>query len=366
MRQQLWKVNSSLLFIFFISIIISLMFREKTPINKQLFIPSKIIEKQDISPKDFEYIYKNDLFSIYIETVKPYDPLTSIPEFKLPPRVSAPIIKEPDLLPPLNITLKGILYALDNQSIALIEDETKKEQSYTIGEKIKDAQIIKINKDRVVLLRDNGQQESLTLRLDDADFMKLPENEKLESIIKKINENTYLINPFRFSQEIKSLGQFIDTLSPSNAYKNNQIVGFKIGKLNNEICSSLGLLENDIIYSINNLPTKTAKNRYKIFEQIQNLKVNNEIYVNLERNNQKITLTYKLAILEKSHDKLLYEMEKNLKSGIGFKLNRDQKREQTQKVFESEHAANKDLMILNIRERLLKNMEQHEKTMRVR
>ena len=328
MRQQLWLLNSSLLITFVLVFSISWLIRKEAPIIKISPFPAKIIAGRKLEPtiskKQVENIYKNDLFDTYTEPTKPAEiGVSSIPEPKLPEAKAIPPEKKPELVPPLKIVLKGILYTTEpDQSASFITDETGKEGKYYLGDQIKDSQIIKIAKDRIVILRNNGQQETMYLRKED-NLMSLPTDKRWDGIVKKIDESNYQIDPIRFREEIKNLGMLLEILSPATTYIKGKPIGVQIGKLNKEeLENQLGLKDNDIIIDINDKKITTSKERYKIFEEVKNLKANDIIKVSLKRNYTEIQVSYLLKHIEKISNNFFEQSKIEGMPKGGFVLNR--------------------------------------------
>ena len=151
----------------------------------------------------------------------------------------------------------------------MIADETNKEGMYHLGEKIKDAQIIKIANNRVVLLRANGQQEVFYLRKEDlVDEQSV--TDKWKYIVKRVDDQTFDIDPVSFSKEVNTLGSFIEHTSViGTAYAAGKPIGIRIGKLQPQDTGTfLGLMENDIITSINDMAVTNAQNRLSVFDTI--------------------------------------------------------------------------------------------------
>ena len=176
MKQQLWILNSSLLLIFILTLLLNLLLQQTPPSIKVKRTTAREREMQtEIAIEGIENIYKYDLFGTFKKEAfvpSTRELVTPIPQ---PKPISPKPIKElakPKFLPPLKIALKGIAFSSDeNKSIGMIVDATKKEQIYHVGDTIKDAQIIKISKNRLTLLRANGQHETI--------FMKKEDNKKI-------------------------------------------------------------------------------------------------------------------------------------------------------------------------------------------
>src|SRR5438477_1737366 len=209
----------------------------------------------------------------------------------------------------------------DTKNRAIIrEDKTKQEGTYKVGDIIQDSQLIRIFKNKIVLLRLNGQQEVLYLREQDAKTdTAYTQTHQWEKIIKKTGENQYLVNPETFVESVNNLSQFIEMINTTTAYQKGKSVGLRIGQLNPQSLGiMLGLQKGDIIVSINNIPTETTEERLAIYKNITNLPAGHTITVKLLRKNREITLSYTLEDFIKS-DEIQLSPEKQQNAYITHK-----------------------------------------------
>jgi C-terminal processing protease CtpA/Prc len=68
----------------------------------------------------------------------------------------------------------------------------------------------------------------------------------------------------------------------------------------------MGLMPGDILISINGVPTTSTSNKLKIYKNIIASKENSIITVELLRNNMPLTITYKLANIDKQRFKNVF------------------------------------------------------------
>ena len=374
MRQQVWVLNSSLLLIFITILIISSLLQQTPPklkIKTKIKI-KKIKKKKPASFINIDKILKNDLFDTFIESL-PEQPMkksliSPIPEVPLARIKPAPIIKKPEFVNPLPIKLKGIIQSNDElKSIAMIEDETQKEGLYHLGEKIKDAQLIKLSRNKIVLLRANGQQEIFSLR-QDVDFLGETQpsgQEKWKYAIKKIDDFNFEIDPKELKTDIPQLSELIEELSLGTAYENNNPLGIKVGKVDpNELGFVVGLRSNDIITSVNNINTINIKNRIKIYDELSNVKKGDNIQVGLIRNNINSTINYKMKKLEKPKKLTFISPASNQ----NLPESKTQKNVQSVKDFRNQHNVDqrRNQTVADIRKRLLDKLRNRSPNMRFR
>ena len=378
MKQQLWILNSSLIIIFAAIFSFNLVLKQEIPLLR-----TRRIEIEEPQKKkapiiiSIDKILKQDLFDTYIsieERPIKQSLVTPIPEPK-PPVFTPP--SEPqklEFIPPLNITLKGIISSSEEEkSVAMIADETNKEKVYHLGSMIKDGQILKLAKNKVVLIRANGQQETYLLRKEE-DKIDATSPERWKCVVKKVDDQNYEIDPQEFGKEIQSLGELIEELSLGTAYQKGAPIGLKIGNVDpNEIGTALGLNQNDIIKAINNINTNDIKNRIKIYDALIQLKKGDIIKVTLNRNNQDTLLSYKLVKLEKPKKQAFIQPAKE---GVQppetspmsqFKMSGLQEREKQLREFKRSHKSPKQQQVISdIRQRLLDNMRSRSTNRRVR
>lgn len=307
MKHPFWLVND-LLFIVFIAIV-GFMFisQQKVPTavpltsNVEIKLPKKAVSKIDLSK-----IYTNDLFETYkqpeMKETEQEAPKITMPEPPTPQPVKVPLALPPKFLEPLQIVLKGIITLSDeSENIAIIQDsKNSTTKNYLVGDKIDDAQLIRIFSNKITLVRSNGQQETLYINQYDAEIdQQLIARANWSTVVQKKGPFDYLIDPIAFLQSIPNLAELIDTLNLITVYQKGKSIGCRIGVLQPKtIGSALGLQTGDIIESINSIPATTTDSRFEIYQKIISMDMGSTIEVNLIRNQQEITITYTLQQLE--------------------------------------------------------------------
>jgi type II secretion system protein C len=382
MKQDLWLANSSLVVVFVSSLTLyNALEQEPLPFKPVVKIEQPVaVEKKKEEPTPtataWEKIYQDDMFGTYTAPdVKPTKQslITPIPEPKPPVIPPPPEPKKQDFIPPLTITVHGIIAGSDeSKNVAMIADETNKEGMYHLGEKVKDAQIIKIAHNRVVLLRANGQQEVFYLRKEDlVDDQTITDRWKY--IVKRVDDQTFDVDPASFGKEVDTLGSFIErTAVIGTAYATGKPIGIRIGKLQPQAAGTfLGLMENDIVTSINNMDVANAQNRLSIFDTVTKAPIGTNIKVGLKRAGADIFFTYRLAKIERPHKTFLFGVSPTAQPtqpDTGLPMNRLQQRDQTMRDFSAQHFdpdKHKSAM-MDIRERILNGLRQRLRNARSR
>ena len=383
MTQGLWVVNSSLLIVLGLAVFANSFLVQEPPILRLKRIISEEYrpDRQESAPttiKTWEKIYLSDIFKTFVKAEKTRivkkSFITPIPEPRVPSIPPTPEIKTVDFVAPLTISVKGLIVAADeNKSIAMIADETNKEDVYHIGDKIKDAQIIKIAQNRIIFIRSNGQHETFYLRTNQL----VPEGtKKWDAIINKISDQQFEVDPKAFEEEIETLGFFLERFSViGTVFSEGNPIGIRIGKIEPEsIGAEFGLVENDIITTINTQSTTTPENRIALFDAITAMKEGDVITIELLRGNSPITLSYTLKHIEKTKKALLppgaqpaTQPQPGAAPEGQLQKSRLQEREHRIREFKKQHAPKQNNEALaEVRNRLLNNLKTRLRNTRVR
>jgi len=303
MRYPLWILNSVLFALVICAALFIVFSREELPEREEIETEAVATPIKGGAPTiNLKQIYENDLFGTYRKTVTPIkEPQYVIPLPEPPKRVPVSIPKEvePKFLDPLQITLKGIMSVSDgSKNKAIIADnKTTREAIYKVGDKVEDAQLVRIFKNKIVFVRSSGQQEVLYLRQEDAKadptYLIISD---WKGVVRKVAKNHYHIFLSEFKKRVKNLAQFIDILSLTTAYKQGASLGCRIGSTEEgSLAKELGLVDGDIVLTINGLPATDTSSRLEIYKVATNLKKGDNLIVRLQRKNRIYTLRYTMA-----------------------------------------------------------------------
>lgn len=305
MKHPLWLVNSFLFALFVLAAFFAIISHPKAQNPARIQPDSEIKSiKQTIPKIDLEKIYVNDLFGTYQEIApapKAPDYTAPIPRPPEPRAVQLPIASPPVFLRPLEITLNGIIAVSDeSENIAIIKDNrTLIAKNYSVNDKINDAQIIKILQNKIILVRANGQQETLYVnKLDAEQDQAILNKSSWDLIVVQKGPLHYAIDPFEFSLFINDLGQLIDTLNLTTVYQHGKSIGCRVGIIpQNSLGYALGLAIGDIIVTIDSIPATDIESRLKIYDSVTQKIIGQTISIVIMRDRKNITLTYELAHL---------------------------------------------------------------------
>ncbi len=303
-QPPIWIINSTLFILFICMLIFVGLTRYRLPARASLIANyMQSAPLKDVSKIDISRIYRNDLFNTYKESqeqeVKPEEKKLVLPT---PPAPQAPAPVQPrpvQFLEPLQVTLKGIMFSSDERSNRAVIEETKSknEKLYKVGDTIEDSEIVRIYYNKVMLIRSNGQQETLFVSSQDAQKDSQYKHEVVwQTIIQQKSPTEFMVDKHQFTHEVKNLAEFIDMLDVTTAFKKGKTIGCRIGVLKPQsVGIALGLLPNDIILTIADIPTTTTNDRVEIFTKIKNMTQQETIAVKLLRNGNEIMQTYSLS-----------------------------------------------------------------------
>ena len=304
MKQPLWILNSSLLVLFFISQSLLFMLQRAVPTRVSIE-PGTIstIVNKTITPVDVASIYENDLFNTYVPQnynfEKIDDNVAPIPEppQRIVPQI--PIEKAPTFFSPLDVLLKGVIFVENDpsKSLVIIQDKkSKEENNYQVGDLIEDAQILKILPNRAVVIRSNGQQETLYLREEDAAYdFNNEENFSPKKVVVSSIGNNYQVDIDEFAKRVHNIGEFIGMLDLTTVYKQGKSLGCRVGRISKDsLGSALGFKFDDIIMSVDTISSMSLENRMQMYDHIVEKRAGDTINVEINRGESNLQLGYSL------------------------------------------------------------------------
>lgn len=305
MRTPLWILNSALTLSLIVTIIFIFYAIKQSSVGIKIeptksSVRPELPKEEKLKPKDIKYIYEgNDLFQTYEQTKPEVITVLPIPPLPKPPSPK-PIISqtspEVQFLEPLPIKITGIISHSDESKsqVTLMNTNTKESASYRVGDKIFDAYILRIFTKKIILIRSNGQQETLYMYSEDAE-KEINELKQLNwsDIVQPLAPNKFAINKDNFGLKVHSLAQLIEMLDLSTAFKQGVSIGCRIGKIEeNSIGYAFGFRPGDMIIDIANIAPIDTVSRVNIYNILKELKHNDSIKVSFARNGKKIEHEY--------------------------------------------------------------------------
>jgi type II secretory pathway component PulC len=306
MKSPLWILNSVLLLLFLIVfgyILLSIRRLTEVPARTSLKVPATTepLKRESAKPQDTQFIYERDPFATYRPTQVTPKPTEMLPSLPQPP-APKPVVTQPkplvQFLEPLPIKITGIIYSSNEakSQVTLINTNTKRSETHKVGDKIFDAYIIRIFSKKIILIRSNGQQETIYMYPADAQAeIKALQETSWSDIVQKQSEIHYLVNPKTFITRIGNLAHLIEILDLTTAFRQGESIGCRIGKMDTKSLGyALGFLPNDIITSIQGIKPNSTSNRITIYNTLAELSLGDTITVEIARRGTSITQTYTL------------------------------------------------------------------------
>jgi general secretion pathway protein C len=221
----------------------------------------KSLELPSLKPKEhYEVIARRNIFSMGENGAKVQTQKT--------PDLGKPVESQ------LNLRLKGTVISPKGLALAMIEDPTaKKEDLYTVGDKIQDAEIVNISPHQVIVER-GGRRESLSL------FVEGPRKGEKAPTGKPAPSP-----PGRSQQSVQML---MGKLRLRPHMQDGKPSGFVIGDVpKGSAFESAGLRTGDIVVSINNQEVKTPNELLKAYKDVSEV---GELLLDILRDGQSITV----------------------------------------------------------------------------
>lgn len=313
MKSPLWIITSALTVLLF-AVIVSIVFSAKKifekPRTAPITVPARVEleEEKVISPKDFRMIYEDkDIFGTFKPMMAPVTVTDVLPSLPKPP-FPRPVMprQKPALqfLPQLPIKITGIIASNieEKSQVSFLNNNTRKTTSYNVGDTVMDATVLRIFPRKVIILRSNGQQETLFMYPEDAkaEISEL-KDVTWNDVVQRQTETQFLVNPTSFASRIPTLAELIDALDALPVSKENEAIGIRIGKMDrSSIGFALGLQPGDLITHIADIATNSTEDRMKAYNKVVQLKMGSACSVKCTRMGRQMTLTYTLYNLADS------------------------------------------------------------------
>jgi type II secretory pathway component PulC len=320
MRHPLWLVNAAFIFLLAAIAVFTFFSTQKTPkriaLEPQIsYSPKEGLAKSvDITP-----IYENDLFNTYHKVItEPIqkDFANAMPAVPTQSSKQLPPDQTQPFLPPLNIKLRGII-SVDDESnnIAIIADtKTTEQQNYKPGDTIEDARLIKVLPNKAIFIRSNGQQETLYMQEKDLESDPALAQARTHwiNVVKKAQENLFLVDAEVFIDVVKNVAQLIDTLNLTTVYQKGKNIGCRVGNIeSSSLGIAMGLEPYDIITNIDGYNLSSTDLRYAAYSSVIKKIFGQTVVVDVIREEQPLKISYKLQDLKGPLDKDIEQLRKS-------------------------------------------------------
>jgi type II secretion system protein C len=247
-----------------------------------------------------------------------------------PPRPAAPA---PPAKPAANLKLVGTVVGAPERTYAVIEDlGTKRQDLYRLGDLVREAKVVEVTRNRVVLDH-RGRQEEL-LSFEKSDTAGVPPSEALtrqpnvprrpprgrpepqapqqpesqesqenqesqesqeessEVQIERLSENMWRVGRDNLVEQLDNFGQLMKEARLTPHFSGGQPDGFMLTNLpRNSFLARMGLRSGDIMKGINGQKFGSLEEFFQAYQQLQTEPM---LQLEVERSNRTETLTYEI------------------------------------------------------------------------
>jgi general secretion pathway protein C len=231
--------------------------------------------------------------------------------------------------PAANLKLVGTVVGSGDHTYAVIEDlGTKRQELYRLGDLVRDARVVEVTRNRVVLDNRGRREELMSFEKTDTappsgevpgrqssgrqinPLRRQPpvaetpppepqttepqdgQAEAAEMEIERIAENTWRVNRDNLVEQVENFGQMMQEARLTPHFTGGQPDGFMISNLpRDSFLGRMGLRSGDIMKGINGQKFGSLDEFFQIYQQLQTEPV---VQLEIERSNRTETFTYEI------------------------------------------------------------------------
>jgi general secretion pathway protein C len=239
-----------------------------------------------------------------------------------PPRTPAPVPAATK--PAANLKLVGTVVGSPERTYAVIEDlSTKRQELYRIGDLVREAKVVEVTRNRVVLDNRGRREELLSFEKSDAagpppsqtaapqagaprrpplsrsqpvapppNPSQEGERDAAEADIERVSENVWRINREDLVDQLDNFGQMMKEARLTPHFMGGQPDGFMITNLpGNSFLARMGLRSGDIMKGVNGQKFGSLEEFFQVYQQLQTEPI---LQLEVERSNRTEVLTYEI------------------------------------------------------------------------
>jgi general secretion pathway protein C len=191
----------------------------------------------------------------------------------------------------LNCTLIGTIINEGGDSWAIIRDnQSKRQDKYTVGATIRGAKVRMILRNKVVL-NINGKDELLVMGIERI-RAEGPGDRKVGVAKGSGDTSTYNISKNLVQNSINNVAEIMSKVRIKPHFKDGEPDGFRISRIKQgSIFKTMGFKSGDVIKSVNGQPVQTAEDIMRLYETMKDSSYFN---IGITRDNQEKTLNFKV------------------------------------------------------------------------
>jgi general secretion pathway protein C len=241
------------------------------------------------------------------------------------PQPRPPSPPPPAAKPAANLKLVGTVVGPPERTYAVIEDlSTKRQDLYRLGDVVREAKVVEVTRNRVVLDNRGRRQELFSFEKSDAASpppsepaarqsgaprrppfplesqpqesppTPPPEEERgaAEAEIERVSENMWRINRDDLVEQLDNFGQMMKEARLTPHFAGGQPDGFMITNLpSDSFLGRMGLRNGDIMKGVNGQKFGSLEEFFQAYQQLQTEPM---LQLEVERSNRTETLTYEI------------------------------------------------------------------------
>jgi general secretion pathway protein C len=244
----------------------------------------------------------------------------------LPSPIRSPSPAPPAAKPAANLKLVGTVVGAPERTYAVIEDlSTKRQDLYRLGDTVREAKVVEVTRNRVVLDNRGRREELFSFEKSDTAAMasnqpaanpfhvprrqsppravppasapppnppERNEDEAADVEIERIGENVWRISRDDFVDQLDNFGQLLKEARLTPHFTGGQPDGFMLTNLpGTSFLARIGLRSGDIMKGINGQRFSSLDEFFQVYQQLQTEPM---LQLEIQRSNRTETLTYEI------------------------------------------------------------------------
>ncbi len=200
----------------------------------------------------------------------------------------------PKAMAPGGYRLIGTVTGPRDSSSAILQDSAGKQMLYPLHGDLGGAKIVKISRREVVLKRDGGDEEILTLSDEKPKLSYTPATTPAAAsdVVRKLAPNRFLVNREDVARAVGNVNQFMTQARVKPFLQAGRPSGFTIGEIQRgSLIEKAGIQNNDIIKKVNGRPINKPEEIFQAYSQLQR---DGSIEIEIERNGRVEALRYEI------------------------------------------------------------------------
>ncbi|MFC1807073.1 hypothetical protein ACFL0T_01750 [Candidatus Omnitrophota bacterium] len=191
-----------------------------------------------------------------------------------------------------NLKLKGTLFNRSLSPVAIIEDTRSGQVAmYELGDMLEDLKIVHISRGEVMFETEAGEYQ-LSFRMGGVSQPRSSSTANNDWYSITRDGNIFTLDKATISEAISRAAELMRDVSVKPYFLDGKRAGLLVSRLNSKgVLNEIGIQPNDVVKTVNGHKLNSP---YQIFNAYKKLKDNPEFKVQVLRNNNPTTLTYKV------------------------------------------------------------------------